>query len=60
MSIPYIDAVGEELRERVIHISSNSCEFCGNPWAQVKTDGVLVVEDDNVEINTLEALDHGF
>ena len=54
MSIPYTDAVGEELRKRGIQISVNGCKCCGSPWVQVKIDGVLVVEDECVEINTLE------
>ena len=53
MSIPYTDAVGEELRKRGIQISVNGCGCCGSPWVQVKIDGVLVVEDDDVSINTL-------
>lgn len=53
MSIPYTDAVGEELRKRGIQISVNGCGCCGSPWVQVKIDGVLVVEEDCVEINTL-------
>ena len=53
MSIPYTDAVGEELRKRGIQISVNGCGCCGSPQVQVKIDGVLVVEDQEVEINTL-------
>ena len=54
MSIPYTDAVGEELRKRGIQISVNGCGCCGSPWVEVKIDGVLVVEDGYVAINTLE------
>ena len=54
MSIPYTNALGEELRKRGIQISVNGCGCCGSPWVQLKIDGVLVVEDDGVSINTLE------
>ncbi len=53
MSIPYTDAVGEELRKRGIQISVDGCGCCGSPLVQVKIDGVLVVEDEGVSINTL-------
>jgi len=53
MSIPYTNALGEELRKRGIQISVKGCGCCGSPWVQVKIDGVLVVADDHVSINTL-------
>lgn len=46
-----IKQLEEELRKRGIQIQVGGCGCCGSPWIKVAIDGVVILDDSEVDID---------